>query len=79
MYWVSASTSEELHRVRAPSGNVAGELFQDQHGAFAAAERDGVRHLGARTGDGGGDAVDELIADEVADVGNDPGAQVSMN
>ena len=73
MYWVSPRIAEELDGVRSPGGGVAGQLFHDQHRALAAAEGDGVGDFGARVVDGGGDASDGLIADEVADVGDDPG------
>ena len=47
--------------------------FHDQQGALAAAEGDGVGDLGARVVDGGADAAYGLVADQVADVGDDPG------
>ena len=68
MYWVSASNLEELDRVGAPSGNVAGELFQHQHRALAPPERDRVRDLGARAGDSRRNTLYRLVADQVADV-----------
>ena len=39
MYCVSPSTLEELDRVRAPAGRVAGELLEDEDRSFAAAEQ----------------------------------------
>ena len=64
---------EELDRVRTPAGDVAGQFLQDQYSPFAAAEGDGVGDFRAGVVDGGGDASDGLVANEVADVGNDPG------
>ena len=64
---------EELDRVRAPAGDVAGELLQDEDRALAAAQGDGLGDLGARVVDRGGDALDGLVADQVADVGDHPG------
>ena len=63
---------EEFDGMRAPTGDVAGELLHDEDGALATAERDGVGDFGARVVDGRGDAVHRLVADEVADVGDDP-------
>jgi hypothetical protein len=72
MYWVSARCGRTRRR-GLPRRWLAGELLDHQHGAFAAAEGDGVGDFGARVVDGGGYASYRLIADEVADVGNDPG------
>ena len=63
---------EELDRVRAPSGDIAGQLFQDERGALASAEPDGVGNFGARAGDAGRHSVDFLEADQAADIRDDP-------
>ena len=63
---------EILHGARVPAGHVARELLQHQRRALAPAQGDGVRHLGARAGHLGRDAVQALVADEVADIGHGP-------
>ncbi|MEZ4612654.1 MAG: hypothetical protein R2838_20830 [Caldilineaceae bacterium] len=63
---------EELDDARIPVGDVPGQLFQHGRGALAPAEGDGIGHLGARAADGGHDAVERPVADQVADVGHDP-------
>ena len=40
--------AEELDGMRAPAGDVAGQLLHDQYGALAPAQRDRLGHLGAR-------------------------------
>ena len=44
--------AEELDGMRAPAGDVAGQLLHDQHRALATAQRDGLGHLGAGIVDG---------------------------
>ena len=63
---------EELDGMRAPSGDVAGQLLHDQQGALATAQRDGLGHLGAGIVDGCGDALYRLVADQVADIRDHP-------
>ena len=65
--------AEEFHGVGSPGGGIAGQLLHHQDRALAAAERDGVGDFGARAVDRWGDAAYGLVADEVADVGDDPG------
>ena len=77
MYCVSPSTSEEFDGVRTPSGDVARQLLHHQHGAFAPAQRDGFGDLGARIVDRRRNALDRLVADQVADIGNHPRAHRS--
>jgi len=54
-----------------------GQLLHGQERSLAAAVADGVGHLGAAVGAAEGDGVDGIEADQLADVGNGPGAQVS--
>ena len=68
-----AEKAEEFDGMGAPAGGVAGQFLHDQQGALAAAEGDGVGDLGTWVVDGGVDASDGLVADEVADIGDDPG------
>ena len=56
----------------APAGDVSSELLQNQDRALAAPKGDGVGDCGAGTGYRGCHAIDRLIADQVADIGNDP-------
>jgi hypothetical protein len=67
-----AEDAKEFDGMRAPAGGIAGQLFHHQDGAFAAAERDGVGNFGAGIVDRRSDPGDGLIADEVADIWNDP-------
>ena len=64
---------KHLRRVRAPGGNIASELLHDQHGSLAPAQGNGLGHLGARIVDRCRDPFDRLVADQIADIGNDPG------
>ena len=72
MYCVSPSTWKNSTACAPHAGDVARQLLHDQHGAFAAAQRDGFGHLGARVVDGWQRSLDRLVADEIADIGNDP-------
>ncbi len=66
--------AKEFHRVSAPAGDVARQLFHHQDRAFTAAEGNGVGHFGTRAGHGGGDSIDRLIADQISDIRDDPGS-----
>ena len=63
---------EELQRVRPPSGNVTSQLLQHKHRSLAAAQGDGLRNLCARIVHRRRDAPDGLVADQVANVRNNP-------
>ena len=67
-----AKRLEEFDRVGAPAGDVAGKLLEHEDRAFAPPHGDGVGDFRARIVDGGGDACNRLIADQIADIGDDP-------
>ena len=67
-----AEDPEELDCVRAPCRYIARELLHHQHRAFAAAEGDGIGDLGARIVDRRRDSLHRLVADQIADVRDDP-------
>jgi hypothetical protein len=56
--------------MRCPSGDVGRELFEHFNGALAAAVVDGLRHVEALPGRV--EVGDQVGAQEVADVGDDP-------
>ena len=60
---------KEGHRVRVPSGDVAGQLFQHGERALATAVIDSVSDIRTAAHDV---AVDGVVGDEAADVGYDP-------
>lgn len=64
-----AEELEELDGTGAPAGDVAGDFLQDGEGAFATAVVDGFRDVGAAAGAG---FVEGVVADQVAEVGDDP-------
>ena len=64
--------AEEFDRMRSPAGSVAGQFLHHQHGPLAAAECDGVSDLRAWIVDARVDAIDRLVANQVADVGDHP-------
>ena len=55
-----------------PAGNVHGELLESEECALAATVTDGVGDFGAAIESGGGQFVNRIVADEIADVGYDP-------
>ena len=63
---------ELLDSDRGPPRDVDRHLLEREQRALAAAISDRVRHLGATVAAGGGDLVDRVVADQVADVGNHP-------
>ncbi len=67
-----AEDAEELHSVSAPARSVAGQLLHHQDGALTAAQRDGLSNLGAGIIDRRSDSLHRLIADQVANIRNNP-------
>ena len=63
---------EKLYRMRAPSRHVTGELLKHQNGVLSAPKRDRMSDFGAGTGDRWSHSMHRLIADQVADIRNDP-------
>ena len=57
---------------RGAPGDIHGQLLEREQRALAAPVADGVGDLGAAVGAGRGDLVDRVVADQVADVGDDP-------
>ena len=63
---------KELDDMRGPAGHVTCQLLQHRGRAFAAAIGDRMRDLGAARDDGGDDAVQWAIANQIADVRDRP-------
>ncbi len=63
---------EHLHHARIPAGHVARQVFEHRRGALAPAEADGIGHFGAGAERARGQSIHRPVADQVADIGDDP-------
>ena len=63
---------EFLHHDDGAAGDIHRQLLQREKRALAAAVADRIGDFGAAVGAGGGDLVDRVVPDQVADVRDDP-------